>query len=189
MVTIRNFVMLCFALMFSSCIPSQILLKNGRTKVPKDFVSIKVKYQKNKFFPLNDLFVIDYNITGKNNFKIEESSKSWNYSNSFKKYLRFYGNGNVNFFYLQEIDDNSFDPDYNGDRGFYYFLDDKNFIIKIYVRTGEWGGKSYETYYGKIDGDKILLRTKHNYPATNDFRIEVYEKYDFQFKEKYDSNW
>lgn len=188
MVTNRNFILLCFALVFSSCTP-QLLLKNGRTKVPKDFGALKAKYQKNKSFPLKDLYAISYEIKGKRDFKIDENFKPWYDNDSFKKYVKFYENGNVNFFYLQEINDYSFDPNYNGDRGFYYFIDNENFIIKIYVRTGEWGGKSYETYYGKIDGDKILLRTKHNYAGTNNFKIEVFKETDFRPKKKHNSNW
>lgn len=190
MVMIRNYVMLFFFLIFYSCTTTQILLKDGKTKVLKDFASIKTKYQKNKFFPLESFYVIDFEIKGKNDFEIENSSKPWSDNDSFKKYIKFYENGNVNFFYLQEIDDKSFDPDYNGDRGFYYFIDKENFIIKVYIQTGEWGWmKSVETYYGKIEGDKILLRTKHNYAGTNDYRIEVFKETDFRPKKKYDSNW
>lgn len=135
------------------------------------------------------MYLISYNTIGKSDFKITDHSKHWNDTDSYRTFIKFYENGNVNFFYLKEIDDNSFDPDYTGDRGFYYFLDNQSFIIKIYVQTDEWGGKSYETYRGKIDGDKILLRTNHNLAGTNDYIIEVFKKSDFQAKKIYNTNW
>ncbi|MBS1572470.1 MAG: hypothetical protein JST62_08775 [Bacteroidetes bacterium] len=103
--------------------------------------------------------------------------------------MKFYENGNVNFFYLQDINYNSFDPNYHGDRGFYYFIDKKNFIIKIYVKTDDWGGKNFKDYYGKIEGDKILLRSKQNYAGTNDFGIDVFKETNFQTPKTYKANW
>lgn len=188
MVTIKNF-LICFVfLLLNSCTSSQIL-NNGKTKVPRDFSKIKSKCQLNKFSPLNNIYVEEYHTIGKKDFSINEDAKPSNYNNSFKTFIKFYDNGNVNFFYLQDINYNSFDPDFDGDRGFYYFIDKENFIIKIYVKTDDWGGKSFKDYYGKIDGDKILLRTKQNFQGKDNFILEVYKKTDFQTPKTYKANW
>lgn len=183
-----EFSIFCVLFLLISCIQINVL-NDGRTKVPKDLNKIKKEYQTIKYFPFNsEIYELQYNITGIADFQIIENTKPWNYNDSYKKYLKFYENGNVNFFYIQNIDEKSFDPSFHGDRGFYYFLDDKNFIVKIFVQTDEWGGKSFVDYFGKIDGKKILLSQKRKYAGTKTYLIEVFEKSKLNIK-KYESEW
>lgn len=141
----------------SSCIQTVYLPKN-KVKVPKDINFFKEKY-KTKYNVISPTD-IDTSVMYKEIFYINQENEVFIHTDH-DSFLKFYPNGNVNYFSKQKGLEMEFNPFETGYRGVTYFSTKKNKqIISLVEPVTGLLTYGVRDYYASVKNDTLLIKRR-----------------------------
>lgn len=191
---VKYLILLSAMLSFNSCTTKTTLLEDGLTKVPSEDDFFKNKHmfhnQILKHIETDVIYVEEYSYLSKDNdFQRKNEKLEVATGGQYKTVYRFYKNGCVNLFTINQLEDftlNTFNPDYRGSRGVYYLKN--NYVnVDFFGVKGYFLGKDYGVLSKKIkiEGDTLLIKSnsEKNY-------IQVFSKQRIPNEYlKYNADW
>ncbi|WP_196884890.1 hypothetical protein [Aureivirga sp. CE67] len=168
---ISRYYIILLLFIFISCKTNFYLLKNNKTKVPKNNELFKTNSSPldKKIFSKIDTNAVyeEYNILTNVPARLDYN----NVENSIYNVYRFYSNGCFNSFYLDRDDflhKKDFDPETNGRRGVFHIKNNK-VVFKLFTEINQMQKYGIADGYFEIYSDTIYMIRPGKYPIVRKY--------------------